>query len=384
MSTQSIKAPALANGIRSRHLNNINGLDVHLLEAGFQSPDRPCVLLLHGFPELAYSFRNIMLPLAAEGYHVIAPDQRGFGRTTGWNSGYDGDISQFGMINLVRDIVALLGRLGHQRVDMVVGHDFGSMVAGCCTLFRPDIFQSLTMMSAPFAGIPSPNQKITTDDSGAQREPEDIHQALAKLDPPRKHYQWYYCDRSANEDMLHCSQGLREFLRAYFHFKSADWKQNEPQPLAAWKATELARMPRYYVMDQHCTMAETVAVEMPDPQTVADCVWLSEDELDFYVREFDRTGFQGGLNWYRCRIEQPYVNELSLLAGCRIEVPAGFIAGARDWGIYQKPGDIDTMQHTLCRQWLGTRLIDGAGHWVQQEQPHAVSTTLLEFLKTAR
>src|SRR5450631_2480631 len=101
----------LPPSVRSRFVTGINGLRMHALEAGFETLDRPCVLLLHGFPELAYSWRKILPALAEAGYHVVAPDQRGYGRTTGWNAAYDGDLSSFRMLNLVRDIVGLVDAL---------------------------------------------------------------------------------------------------------------------------------------------------------------------------------------------------------------------------------------------------------------------------------
>jgi pimeloyl-ACP methyl ester carboxylesterase len=125
---------------------------MHLLEAGFEGQDRPCVQLLHGFPELAYSWRKVLLPLAAAGFHVIAPDQRGYGRTTGWDGNYDGDLHAFGMLNLVRDTLGLVSALGYRTVAAVVGHDFGSPVAAWCALIRPDVFRAVVLMSAPFAG----------------------------------------------------------------------------------------------------------------------------------------------------------------------------------------------------------------------------------------
>lgn len=352
---------------------------MHVLEAGTQSPTRPCILLLHGFPELAYSFRKIMLPLAQLGYYVVAPDQRGYGRTTGWTANYDDDITPFGAINLVQDIVSLLSALGVKRTELVVGHDFGSMVAACCAMIRPDLFKSVVMMSAPFAGPPKPQSNTAGADASAH-EAVDIHAQLAQLQVPRKHYQWYYSTRSANQDMLHSEQGLHSFLRAYFHFKSADWTDNQPVPLISWSADELARMPRYYIMDLDKDMAETVAPEMPGKDSIANCQWLTDTELSFYRGEYERTEFQGALNWYRCRIEQPYADELARYAGQQIQIPAGFIAGARDWGIFQRPGDIDTMQDSFCPHWIGLNLIGEAGHWVQQEQPLAVTHCLIEFL----
>ena len=133
----------LPAGIRSRIVNNINGLAIHMLEAGFETKGRPCILLLHGFPELAYSWRKVMLPLAATGYHVVAPDQRGYGRTMGWDDAYDGDLDSFRLPNLVRDALGLVSALGYRSVAAVVGHDFGSLVAAYCAVIRPDVFQSV-------------------------------------------------------------------------------------------------------------------------------------------------------------------------------------------------------------------------------------------------
>src|SRR5580704_5101028 len=145
----------LPAGIRSRSLDNGNGLSVHVLEAGFETPGRPALLLLHGFPELAYSWRKVMPPLAAAGYHVIAPDQRGYGRTTGWDARYDGDLAPFRFSNLVRDALGLVSAFGYKHVDAVIGHDFGSPVAAWCALMRPDVFRAVAMMSAPFGGVPA-------------------------------------------------------------------------------------------------------------------------------------------------------------------------------------------------------------------------------------
>src|SRR5919205_1815856 len=118
-----LDAAVLPSGVRSRFLDGINGLRVHVLEAGFESAGRPCVLLLHGFPELAYSWRKVMPALAAAGFHVVAPDQRGYGRTTGWDGDYDGDLGSFRLLNLVRDTLGLVAALGRRSVEAVVGHD---------------------------------------------------------------------------------------------------------------------------------------------------------------------------------------------------------------------------------------------------------------------
>src|SRR6266853_6920505 len=114
----------IPSGVRSRPIANVNGMTVHILEAGYETPGRPAVLLLHGFPELAYSWRKVMPSLAGAGYHVIAPDQRGYGRTTGWDGEYDGDLASFRLLNLVRDAIGLVSAFGYRSVDAVVGHDF--------------------------------------------------------------------------------------------------------------------------------------------------------------------------------------------------------------------------------------------------------------------
>ena len=360
----------LPTGIRSRMASNGNGLDMHFLEAGFEQRGRPCALLLHGFPELAYSWRRVMPALAEAGYHVVAPDQRGYGPTTGWDPDYDIDLASWRLFNLVRDVMGLLDALGHREVALLAGHDYGASVAAWAALIRPDVFRRLALMSAPFAGPP---------DISPQPPPaRSIHAGLAALDRPRKHYHWYYSTRQANADMRDCAQGVHDFLRAYFHHKSADWDGNRPFRLAGWTAEELARMPTYYIMDLDRTMAETVAAEMPGADEIAACRWLPDTELAVYAREYERTGFQGGLNWYRCRTSGLFDREQELFSGRRFEVPACFMSGTADWGVYQSPGALEAMEERAAA-WAGTWLIEGAGHWVQQERPDAVSARLLAF-----
>ena len=370
----------LPAGIRARFVGNINGLRTHALEAGFTPPGRPCLLLLHGFPELAYSWRKIMAPLAAAGYHVVAPDQRGYGRTTGWSADFDGDLHPFSISNAVRDVLALAAALGHRSVAAVVGHDFGASVAAWCALIRPDLFRSVALMSAPFAGPPALPFDTAEAPPSTDAGP-DIHQALTKLDRPRKHYQWYYSTRPANEDMWHCPQGVHAFLRGYFHYKSADWAGNRPHALKSWSAEELAKMPTYYIMDLADDMPATVAKEMPSASEIAACNWLPDHELAVYTAEYQRNGFQGGLNWYRSRTGGAFDNELQLFSGRTIDVPSIFISGKSDWGVYQQPGALERMQETVCTRMVGVHLLDGAGHWVQQEQPEEVSSLLIDFLR---
>jgi pimeloyl-ACP methyl ester carboxylesterase len=373
----------LPSSIRSRYVDNINGLRMHVLEAGFETRGRPCVLLLHGFPELAFSWRKVMPILAEAGYHVIAPDQRGYGRTTGWDPDYDGDLASFRLTNLVRDALGLVSAFGHREVDAVIGHDFGSSVAAWCALIRPDVFRSVVMMSAPFGGPPS--LPFNTVDGPAKPAAEDpIHRDLAALPRPRKHYQWYYSTREADDDMHHAPQGVHDFLRAYYHHKSADWKANQPYPLKSWSADEIAKLPTYYVMDLAKDMAATVAEEMPSAAEIAANKWLPDSELAFYSAEYERNGFQGGLQWYRCGTSGVFTPELQTWSGRTIDVRSAFISGKQDWGTYQRPGVYEAMQSKACTRMIGCHLVDGAGHWVQQEQANEVSWLLVQFLRGAK
>jgi pimeloyl-ACP methyl ester carboxylesterase len=375
-----LEASVLPAGIRSRFVDGINGLRVHLLEAG--AADRPCVLLLHGFPEIAYSWRKVMLPLAEAGYHVVAPDLRGYGRTSGGMVDYDGDLSSCRTMNLVRDQIGLLFALGHRTAAAVVGHDFGASVTAWCALVRPDIFRAMAIMSAPFAGPPAVPFD-TAGKPGAAPAGPDIHAAMAALPRPRKHYQWYYSTRPANADMMNCRQGVHDFLRAYFHDKSADWAENKPHRLEGWTATELAKMPTYYIMDLHENMAETVAHEMPTPAQIAACQWLPDDELRVYSGEYGRVGFQGGLQNYRTRTAGLYDGELQVFTGRTIDQPSLFVSGKSDWGVYQAPGNFERMQNEICTDMRGCHLLDGAGHWVQQEQAGKVGELLVDFVRQA-
>ncbi len=375
----------LAPGIRSRTIANVNALDVHMLEAGYESAGRPVVLLMHGFPELAYSWRKVMLPLAATGYHVIAPDMRGYGRTTGWDGSYDADPDPFRMLNMVRDAIALVLALGYREVAAVVGHDAGAPVGAWCALVRPDMFCRVAMMSAPFDG--APNLTFNTANGAALPRPpltdDEFDAELAALPRPRKYYMNYQRTREANDNMLHASQGLHDFFRAYYHYKSADWKGNKPHPLKARTATELAQMPTYYVMDKDKGMAETAADGMPSAAEIAACQWLTDAEIGVYVTEYLRTQFTGALQGYRVRrgSDPKSLADMQTFSGRTIDVPSCYIAGKSDWGTYQFPGAAERMQKSACTRMIGFHLVEGAGHWVQQEQPEEVSDLLKRFLQ---
>jgi len=233
-------------------------------------------------------------------------------------------------------------------------------------------------MSAPFGGPPPlPFGTMNARSNGTTR---NTNADLAALTPPRKHYQWYYSLREANDNMWRCPQGVHAFLRAYYHHKSADWKANKPHPLAGYTATELGKLPTYYVMEADKGMAETVASEMPDEAAIRACRWLPDNELRVYSDEYSRTGFQGGLNWYRVRWDSRFTREAEIFSGRTIDVPSAFIAGRSDWGVYQAPPAFERMRSVACTKMRFCELIEAAGHRVQQEQPEAISGLLVRFL----
>ncbi|KAJ7741933.1 alpha/beta-hydrolase [Mycena maculata] len=353
--------PGLPKGIQSRTVS-INDLEMHVLEASppiTGTSKLPLVILLHGFPELSYSWRKIIGPLSDAGYHVVVPDQRGYGRTKIVQSGsttikYEDDLSPYRMTNLVKDIVTLVYTLGYESVAAIVGHDFGSRVAAWCALIRPDLFKSVVLMSSTFAGPPklslgkaptSPDfKKVVTED-------------LAVLTPPRKHYWFYYSTPEANAHMTNAPGGLQVFLREYYH------------------------LPHYYVMPLDATMPEAVHGFGPSTEEIQRNAWLTEEELIVYATEYARTGFQGGLNSaYRVNTSAAWSSELELFSGKQIDVPAMFLAGKQDWNTYKLPGAVEAMRGRACKNMEDFVLIDGAGHWVQQEQSDRVVEHLVRFL----
>lgn len=369
----------LDSRVRARHADNGNGLCMHWLEAGDPSPETPLIILLHGFPELAFSWRHQLLALAQAGFHVVAPDQRGYGRTTGWSTDPGSDLRAFRMDNLVLDIVGLVHVLGKTSVHAVVGHDFGSQVAAWCALIRPDVFRSLAMMATPFTGSPGdagkPDPRV--------RQLSEALAGLSTLERPRKHYQQYYSGPDADAEMHGARQGLREFLRGYYHLKSAEGADECPKPLPDLSASSLARLPTYYVMDAGLGMADTVAQSISQRE-VGLSRWLSEESLSVYGEEFGRTGFQGGLLWYRAATSHAAQQGLQAYAGLTVDVPSCFIAGELDWGVHMLPGALAAMEFDACTRWVSTRFIADAGHWVQQEQPEVVNAALVDFFTTNR
>ena len=372
----------LPPGVRSRRVDTNNGVVLHILEAGFERPGNPCVVLLHGFPELAYCWRNQLLPLARAGFHVVAPDLRGYGLSAAKAVTFDDALLPYSMLNRVGDVLGLVRALGYEQIAAVVGHDWGGPTAQWCARLRPDVFSSVVSVSTPFLGNPA-LPLGTADNHGSQPPEVDMAKELAALPRPRKHYAWYYATPDANEDMWHAPQGVHDLLREYYHYKSADWKGNRPFPLKEWTAPELAKMPTYYIMDLDKGVAATMAEHKPTPAQVVACKWMTEADLQVYSQEFQRTGFQGGLNYYRIDGVFSPASGLNAYSGKTIDVPACYIGGSSEWAVYQSPGAFERMR-TTCTRLEGVHLVRGAGHSVVEEQPEAVNRILIEFLAAGR
>jgi pimeloyl-ACP methyl ester carboxylesterase len=382
----------LPAGVRARLIPNVNGLTVNILEAGFETPGRPLVLMLHGFPNLAYSWRKVMPAVAAAGYYAVAPDCRGFGRTTGWDDSWDADPQPFLALNMVRDQIALVYALGYRSAAMMVGHDQGSLLAALGALIRPDMFPRLTLIGGGFGGAPS--FPFNTANGAPMPRAEftnaELDAEYAKLNPPRKGYQDYWASPEADRDMKAVPQGMTNFFRAFYYMKSADFPGNQNlQPMHAVHtakdaAEQNARMPEYYVMRRGVGMPATVAAEMPDQSYIKACKWMTEAECEVYGLEYARSGWTGALHEYRHRRNNAYpptVAEQLTYAGRTIDVPSQAIVAREDWGANRTVGGPMNIGKTGYSQFKGVHMVEGAGHWAHEEQPEEVSRLLTAFLR---
>lgn len=311
-----------------------NGIRMHLAEQGAG----PLVVLCHGFPESWYSWRHQLSALANAGFHAVAPDLRGYGATDAPNA-----IDQYTLFHLVGDVVGLLDSFGAETA-VIVGHDWGAPIAWHAALLRPDRFRGVIGLSVPFRprGPVRPTSVMPQSDDAL-------------------FYQLYFQTPGVAEAEL--ERDVRGSIRRLLYSASGD----APQRDTTGGGAGMGMVPR-----QGGFLDRTVA-----PDSLPR--WLSEADIDVCAGQFVRTGFRGGLNWYR-NIDRNW-ELLAPFAGARMMVPALYVAGDRD-GVVARRGMDQVISNlpTFVPNLRGTVMLPGCGHWTQQERPREVNDAIIDFL----
>jgi pimeloyl-ACP methyl ester carboxylesterase len=308
-----------------------NGIRMHLAEAGAG----PVVLMCHGWPESWYSWRHQLEALAAAGYHAIAPDMRGYGQTDKPDA-----VDQYTMLHLAGDMVGVLDAIGAEQA-VIVGHDWGAPLAWRSALFRPDRFKAVVGLSVPFQPIVANQPRPTT---------------VMLTNEKQRFYQLYFQTPGVAEAEL--EKDVQTSIKTTLFALSGDAPVEDPASLAML----------------------SIDGGWLDGKPQSQPAWLTDEDVQFYVAEFKRSGFKGGLNWYRVidrnwELLRPWV-------GAKIQVPALYVVGDRD-GVYKFPG-MDQLIPNL-KQFVPklreTIVLKGCGHWTQQERAKEVNDAILQFLR---
>jgi pimeloyl-ACP methyl ester carboxylesterase len=311
-----------------------NGIRMHIAEAG----SGPLVVLCHGFPESWYSWRHQLTALAEAGFHAVAPDQRGYGQTEAPEP-----IEAYTQLHLTGDILGLLDALGEETA-VIAGHDWGAPVAWNSALFRPDRFRAVIGLSVPYR----PRE--------GSRRPTDL---MRERFGSNFFYQLYFQTPGVAEHEL--QHDIRLSMRKFLYSASGDAPAREVFQAASSSA---------FFLEQ-----------MLDPGEDSLPPWLTNADLDFFTAEFERSGFRGGLNWYR-NIDRNW--ELTApWTGARVQVPALFVAGDKD-GVIAMSGGREAVMKSLETGVANLRdaiILPGCGHWTQQERPQETSQAMVEFLR---
>jgi pimeloyl-ACP methyl ester carboxylesterase len=313
-----------------------NGIRMHLAECG----TGPLVVLCHGFPESWYSWRHQLQALAGAGFHVVAPDMRGYGQTDRPDA-----IEQYTLLHLTGDMVGLLDALSAEKA-VIAGHDWGAPVAWHCALLRPDRFRAVIGLSVPFWS------RFPIRPTSLMPQSDD---ALF--------YQLYFQSPGVAEAEF--ERDVRRTIRSLLFSASGDAPRRES---AGTPGNVVGMVPR-----QGGFLSGLV-----DPASLPS--WLTDADIDFYVNEFTRTGFRGGLNWYR-NIDRNW-ELLAPFAGSRVDVPALYIAGDRDLVVAFRGIDqiIANLAH-FVPQLRGSLMLPDCGHWTQQERPLEVNNAIINFIQ---
>jgi pimeloyl-ACP methyl ester carboxylesterase len=314
------------------HTILVNGIQMHVAEQG----KGPLVVMCHGWPELWYSWRHQLTAIAQAGFRAVAPDMRGFGRTDAPASKDD-----YTILHTVGDIVGLVSALGESKA-IVIGHDWGAPVAWTAAMMRPDVFPAVAAMSVPHRprSAEAPLKTLRAAGLGG--------------------YYWLYFQTPGVAE-AEFERDVSTTLRKLLYGVSGDAPIDRENPM---------------VIPEGHGFLDRLAVAPSLPK------WLTEQDVQTMVAEYERTGFRGGLNWYRnidrnWELTAPWHN-------ATIDQPALFIAGTRDPVIAGKRGKIAIESMSKVVRNLKTVMLEGSGHWIQQERPHEVNAALLEFLNRVR
>jgi len=311
-----------------------NGIRMHIAESGAG----PLVVLCHGFPESWYSWRHQLHALAEAGFHAIAPDMRGYGQTD-----RPEQLDRYTLLHHVGDVVGLLDAL-RTETAVIVGHDWGAPVAWYAALLRPDRFRAVIGLSVPFR--PRPPVRPTS----IMPQTEDA-----------QFFQLYFQSQGIAEAEL--EHDVRLSIRSFLCSASGEGRDD-----AARDGREIDMVPR----------RGGFLSRLKNPASLPH--WLTEADVDFYVSEFARTGFRGGLNWYR-NIDRNW-ELLAPVSGVQVTVPALYIAGDRDLVLaFRGMDQIVASLSKFVPQLRGTLLLPGCGHWTQQERAQEVNQAMLDFVR---
>ena len=316
-------------GINQRRVA-VNGIELNIAEAG----EGPLVLMVHGFPESWYSWRHQLPALAQAGYYAVAPDMRGYGK-----SDKPHDISAYNQVEVTNDIIGLISALGYGTA-VVFGHDWGGPTAWSCALNHPDKVTAVGVLSVPF----SPR---------SETPPLDRMKAIFK---DQFFYQLYFQEPGVAEKEW--ESNVRVNLRKFFYLGSGSFDAGN---FIAPKSVD-----------------SDLLSDIDDPGTLGD--WCSEADLDFYTGEFEHSGFRGPLNYYR---NHNLTWKLTGDAPTTLHQPAMFVAGAKDGVIVMAAEALKNMPNHVT-DLRTNQLLDGIGHWTQQEAPDEVNRLMLSFLDSVK
>ncbi len=318
-------------GVKHRFVQ-VNGIKMHIAEQG----EGPLVVLAHGFPELWYSWRHVIPAVAAAGYHAVAPDMRGYGQTDA-----PPNIEDYTQLQFVGDMVGLVHALGYEQA-IIAGHDWGAPVAYNSAILRPDMFRAVILLSVPY-GVRG---------EGGVKPTEGM-----KLRVPagQQFYQTYFQKPGVAEAEF--EKDVKRGLRMMFYSTSGSIPKEHK-----WR----------YVFG----INETALSGATDPKQPPK--WLKEEDLDFYAKEFTRTGFRGGLNWYRG--QDIFWQETPWLIGRKLLQPTLYVAGEDDLVVEFARGGVDNLEKSVPNLWRKV-LLPGVGHWTEQEAPERVNREIVEFLQ---